>query len=143
MARKRWRMGWTMARKRALQLSAALAKTRLAIWQRSLLVALCTTTSDKYSTSHWRCRADLGSINCSWSAFRACFDKRAGDTDAGAAGEGSGVASGCHQKEAGRAERVKWSACTLTNTHLSIGHQTDADGFHGCQDGGGQACTGL
>jgi hypothetical protein len=38
--RKRWRMEWTMARKRTLQQSAALAETRLAIRQRSLLVAL-------------------------------------------------------------------------------------------------------
>jgi hypothetical protein len=37
--RKR-RMEWTMARKRTLQQSAALAETWLAIWQRSMLVAL-------------------------------------------------------------------------------------------------------
>jgi len=136
-------MGWTLAWKRTIQLSAALAKTKLAIWQRSLLVAPCTITSDKHPTSYWRHPTDLGSTNGSCFAAHVCLDKGARDTDAGTAGEGSGVASGRRQKEIGRAERVKWSAYTLTNTHLSIGHRADADGFHGCQDGGGQACTGL
>jgi hypothetical protein len=52
LARKRlgrWRLEWTVAWKRAIQLLAALAKTRLVIRQRSLLVAFRTIPSDNGS----------------------------------------------------------------------------------------------
>lgn len=48
--RKRWGLGWTVARKRAIQLFTALAETRLVVRQRSMLVAFCSIPSDNHST---------------------------------------------------------------------------------------------
>ena len=89
-------MAWTMARKRAIQLLAALAETRMVIRQRSMLVAFCPIPSDSNSTGLCCHAADFSSANGSYSALYAYIDNGSRETDARTAGEGLGIAAGGH-----------------------------------------------
>jgi len=93
--RKRWGLGWTMARKRAVQLLTALAETRLVVRQRSMLVAFCSIPSDNDSTGPCHA-AYFSSANGSYNALDAYIDKGSRETDARTAGEGPGIAAGRH-----------------------------------------------
>jgi hypothetical protein len=94
--RKRWGLGWIVARKRAVQPLTALAETRFVVRQRSMLVAFCPIPSDNDSTGPCCHAVDFISANGSYSALYAYIDQGSRETDARAAGEGLGIAAGRH-----------------------------------------------
>jgi hypothetical protein len=84
-----------------------LAKTGLAIWQRGVLVATCTTPSNNDTHDSYR---EHCSTNGSHSALRTSFDKGARNPDAGTTDEFPPVAAGCYQEATRRAEWVRFDA---------------------------------
>jgi len=97
--RRRWGLGWTMARKRAVQLLTTLAETRLVVRQRRMLVALCPISSN--NSSYSCCSTHDGSSDFLCAPY---VDGRTGNSDVEATDGGLRVAAECYKKEVGRAE---------------------------------------
>jgi len=135
--RRRWRLGWTMARKRTVQLLTALAETRLVVRQRRMLVALCPISSN--NGSYNCCSTHDGSSDFLCASY---VDGGTGNSDVEATDGGPRVAAECHQKEIGRAGQVGWRMCLCTQMDI-LGSGVDADGFLGYRDGGGRVYMGL
>jgi hypothetical protein len=93
LERTRWRLAWTMARKRPVQLLAALAETRLVVRQRSMLVALYSKHSDNHSTgSHCH-------TACLYSG-----SQRTGNSHVGESSKMARTNTGANQKTVRRAQ---------------------------------------
>ena len=90
--RKRRGLDWTMARKRTIQLLAALAETRLVVRQRSMLVAFCPIPSDNHSTDP-----------CGYSACLYSGSQRTGNSHVRKSNKMAGANTRANQKTVRRA----------------------------------------
>ena len=92
----------------------------------------------------YRCRTtNFGSANGSCNTLCASYTHEGtGNADAGATDGGPRVTAGRYQKEIERAGQVRWKTPLRIHMDIPTGPGVDADGFHGCRDGGGQAYTG-
>jgi hypothetical protein len=89
-----------VARTRTLQLSATLAETRLVVWTRSMLVALCTISPNNHTNDS---RTDFYSTHDSHNAIHTHNVKGTRDSDPRTTDDLSAIAVRHHQETIRRA----------------------------------------